>query len=235
MTHATRVTTPVTISARPQPYRFIHKGLRALMLRTLTQMATLDARRDDERGDMVAAVTELLQFCSDHLQHENAFFHAPLRARAPRAVLPFDDDHEGHEIAIGQLQAQLAQLAGGGALATTHAHSLYLALSRFVGENLEHMAEEETTLTEALWAHFSDAEILAMGEALRASLSAQEAAYALRWIARGLNDEEVGELLGKAQGELSPAAYTGLLAMVSHELSAERRQRLPAGLLSRAA
>ena len=53
-------TAAVAASPRPQPYRFIHKALRALMFRTLQQAATLDAARVDERAALQAAVNELL-------------------------------------------------------------------------------------------------------------------------------------------------------------------------------
>jgi hypothetical protein len=220
----------VAASPRRQPYRFIHKALRALMFRTLKQAATLDAARVDERAALQAAVNELLQVCSDHLAHENTFFHEPLRARAPRAVLPFDDDHQSHVQAIASLRARLAQVVEGGAAARGHAYALYLELSRFVGENLEHMADEETQLTQALWQHFSDAEIVALEDRLRASFSAQEAAYYLRWMARGLDDEELEALAQGARAGMPAPAFVGFASLILDELPASRRARLARAL-----
>jgi len=152
----------VAASHRLQPYRFIHKALRALMFRTLQEVATLDAAQITQRAEMLAAVDELLRVCTDHLTHENSFMHAPLRERALRSVLAFDDDHQDHERSIAALRTRMQQVAEGGSRVRAVAYALYLDLSRFVGENLEHMADEETRLTQALWQHFSDAEIAAI-------------------------------------------------------------------------
>lgn len=216
-------TTQVASSQRLQPYRFIHKALRALMMHTLDTLATLDARQEADRQHMVAATDELLQFCTDHLAHENEFFHRPLKARAPRAVLPFDDDHESHRLQLAALRERLALLAAGGPDASANAYALYLDLSRFVGESLEHMAEEETTLTAALWAHFTDGELADISETLQASLSPQASAYYLRSMARSLNAEEVGLLLAKLRATAPAEALPMLTNMVLDELPDNRR------------
>jgi len=211
---------------RLQPYRFIHKALRALMMRTLQQTATLDAGDAGERVALLAAVEELLQVCSDHLTHENNFFHAPLRERAPRAVMPFDDDHEGHVAAIAALRRRVDRVAAGGPAVRAEAYALFLELSRFVADNLEHMAEEETLLTRALWQHFSDAEILALEDRLRATFTPQESSYYLRWMVRGLNHAELAELVAGARAGMPPPVFDGLCTMLQAELPAGRWGRL---------
>jgi hypothetical protein len=216
----------VANSDRLQPYRFIHKALRALMFRTLQQVASLDAARVDERAEMQVAVEELLQVCVDHATHENRFFHAPVRERAPHAVLAFDGDHHEHFRTIAALREQLARLVEGGASARRHAYALYLDLSRFIGESLEHMAEEETQLTLALWQNFSDPEIQAMGDALRATHGAQESAYYLRWLARSLDDAELADMISAARNGMPAQAFAGYAEAILGELPTPRRARL---------
>ncbi|MBX3611616.1 MAG: hemerythrin domain-containing protein [Hydrogenophaga sp.] len=224
--HQSENTQFVCHSARVQSYRFIHKALRALMFRTLQQVASLDADDAGERTTMVAQVEELLQVCSDHLDHENRFFHSALRERAPRAVMPFDDDHDDHVGTIAQLRHQLDQVAMGGSAAAQHAYALYLGLTRFVGENLEHMAEEETTLTRTLWQHFSDDEIHALEGRLQASFAPQESAYYLRWMARSLNHAELATLMQGARAGMPAAAFAELCDLVRDALPQNRWARL---------
>lgn len=216
-------TTHVATSQRLQPYRFIHKALRALMMRTLDTLATLDARQDAERQTMVAATQELLHVCADHLAHENEFFHRPLKARAPRAVMPFDDDHEAHRLQLAALSERLATLAAGGPDASAQAYALYIDVSRFVGESLEHMAEEEVQLTATLWQHFTDGELADLSATLQASLSPESSAYYLRAMARNMNAEEVGLLLAKLRASAPAEALPMLTAMVMDELPDNRR------------
>lgn len=223
------LTDTVAGSARPQPYRFIHKALRALMCRTLQRVAALDAVRDEDRSELQLVVGELLQVCTDHLTHENTHYHAPLRERAPRAVLPFDEDHREHEASIAALRARLARVLDthvGGAAAQAQAYALYLELTRFVAENLEHMADEETQLTQALWEHFSDAEIQGLEDRLRAGLSDQESAYYLRWMARALDDAELLTLAQGARAAMPPEAFPEVFGLIAAELDADRGVRL---------
>lgn len=223
-------TTIVCHGTRVRPYRYIHKALRTLMFHTLQQVATLDALEAAQRATLVAAVDELLQVCSEHLGHENRFFHTALRERAPRAVLPFDDDHQGHELSIALLREQLARVAEGGPTVRGAAYALYLTLTRFVGENLEHMADEETRLTQALWQHFGDAEIEAIENALRATFTPQKNAYYARWMARGLDDVELAALAAGAKAAMPPEAFDGLAALLMAELPAPRQARLARAL-----
>jgi len=183
-------------SERVQPYRFIHKAMREMFSHALGRCGALDALLPSQRAEMVDEVERLLAFCADHLAHENQFLHAPLRERAPRAVMAFDDDHAEHLAAIDALRLLLARVrdAGFEREAGALAYELYLRLSQFVGESLAHMAEEETVMTRALWAAFSDDEIEAHVARLHASLSAEEHAFTQRWMARALNASELAFL-----------------------------------------
>ncbi len=222
-----------TASATPryQPYRYIHKGMRTLMFSTLRHAGALDAACAAERAQIVDEVERLLATCADHLAHENEFFHAPLRQRAPRAVLPFHEDHLGHLEAIAALRLLLQRLRDAGtAQAPSLAYELYLRLSAFVGENLEHMAEEESVLTQALWAHFSDDELIGLETALHATLAPHEMAFYLRWMAQGLNATEAAQLLAGARTQVPEAVFPQLADTVQAEMPPARWARVAAAL-----
>lgn len=216
----------VCSSRREQPYRMIHKGLRMLLAQAQHLAGACDVRQADERATLVEAVEQALSVCADHLAHENRFFHEPLRQRAPRAVLAFDNDHQEHLLAIDALRLQLQRVRDAGADAESLAYALYLRFSQFVADNLQHMAEEETVLTPALWAHFTDAEIRALTDALRASLSPHENLFYLRWMARGLNAAELGTLLAGARAQATSEVFEPLCGVVLDELPEPRRGRL---------
>lgn len=191
----------VCASARIQPYRFIHKALRQQMFKMLHAAGSLDATNPMERDKLVAEVERLLAVCADHLAHENQFLHAPLRDRLPRTVVPFDDDHADHLAGIDALRLLLQQVRDAGDEAGALAYELYLRLTQFVGENLAHMAEEESTLTRALWAHFTDAEIAGCIEAIHATLSPQENETIMQWLAQSLNASELAQLQGSTPAQ----------------------------------
>lgn len=215
---------------RLQPYRFIHKGLRVLLMQALQQAGASDVRHADERAALVDTLERALTVCADHLAHENRFFHQPLRQRAPGAAAPFDRDHADHLQAIDALRQLLQRVRDADTGAAALAYELYLGFSRFVADNLLHMAEEETTLTQALWAHFTDAEIQALEDELRAALSPDEQAQALLWMARGLDGAELEALLMQARGAVPPAAFEALHGLVAAQLVPARQARLARAL-----
>lgn len=183
-------------TARIQPYRFVHKALRREMFNMLHAAGSLDAANTVERETLVAEVERLLALCADHLAHENQFLHAPLREHLPRTVVPFDDDHAEHLASIDALRLLLQQVRDASDEAGALAYELYLRLTQFVGENLAHMAEEECTMTRALWAHFTDAEIAGFIEAIHATLSPQEIELFMQGLAQSLNASELAQLHG---------------------------------------
>ena len=208
---------------RYAPYRYIHKGLRVLMFTTLQRSGALDASLAEDRRQIVQDVEGLLATCADHLAHENQFFHDALRQRAPRAVLPFHEDHLEHLEAISALGLLLQRLRDAPVeLAPALAYELFLRLSVFIGENLAHMAEEESTLTQALWAHFSDEEIGAMETALQATIAPQDMAFYLRWMAQGMNANEIASLLAGVRAHLPAEGFAQIADTVQAAMPASR-------------
>jgi hypothetical protein len=161
-------------SARVQPYRALHKALRARLAHTQLRAAVLDAADPRDRAALVDEVERALAVCAEHLAHEDRFLHEPLRARSARAVLALHHDHLDQLDGIAALRLLLQRVRDAGDDGATLAYELSLRLSQFVADNLAHMAEEESTLTGALWAHFTDAELVALTDALHESLSRGE-------------------------------------------------------------
>jgi hypothetical protein len=224
-------TASANTAMRLAPYRTIHKGLRVLMFRTLQRAGALDAADAADRSAIIEEVERLLATCVDHLAHENQFFHEALRARAPRAVLPFEDDHLGHLEAIGALRLLLQRLRDAeAAQAQALAYELFLRLSVFVGENLEHMAEEESTLTQALWTHFSDAELVAIEAALHATIAPEEMAFYLRWVGQGLNAGEAIALLCDLREHAPPGFFASVVDIFQSVMPARCWARVARGL-----
>lgn len=231
MNHATMLSESNLLShicqtQRDQPYRFIHKALRTLLTQTLVTAGKLDADDAQDRLQLVEEIETVLGVCSDHLAHENRFFNEPLRQVAPRAVMPFLNDHEGHLESISQLRLRLQQVRDAGTQAPALAYQLYLEYSDFVGENLAHMLEEESTLTQALWNHFSDEQLQTFTHALESTLSPEEKGFYLRWMARGLNVTELVMLLKGAQAAVPKPVFQELAMLVAQETGPHRWGRI---------
>jgi len=205
-------------------YTGIHKALRALMVDTLLAVGRVDT--DDERDTMQTSqrVFELLEMCASHLQHENTFVHAAMETRVPGSSATAAHEHTEHQRDI----AHLTGLAGALLQAAkprrpAAALALYRALALFVAGNLAHMQVEETEHNAVLWAHFSDAELVGIHDALLASIPPDEMLFTLRWMVPFLNPAERGAMLANMQAHApAPAFQAALDTVVPHLTAAER-------------
>jgi hypothetical protein len=226
-------TTPPVHAAAPDTVRYdmyadIHKAMRALMCDTLARLGSLDARDALEGAAVLGQVRELLDMCRAHLEHENAFVHAAMEARCPGSSAGTRGDHADHEEAIRRLEETLEEAAGTGREAVLG--RLYRDLAVFVGENLVHMAEEERGNNAVLWRHYSDAELLAVEQALVASTGPAEQRLVLSWMLPALNPgERAAKLAGIRAGAPEPV-YRQVLDVARTRLSGAGWNRLQADL-----
>ncbi len=201
-------------------YDLIHKALRAVMGETLTAVGRMDALDDDDTAAALARVRTLLTLARAHLKHENDFVHAALEARRAGSSTRTAHEHEQHVHTIGALEAQVERVESASGPARMGAVGrLYRALALFVAENFEHMHIEETENNQALWAAYSDAELIAIQDALVASIAPQEMAEVMRWMVPSATPFERAVLLGDVQRKVSAEAFSALLDIVRPHLA----------------
>ncbi|RYF40614.1 MAG: hypothetical protein EOO25_12150, partial [Comamonadaceae bacterium] len=168
---------------RMDMYSGIHKALRALMADTLLALGRMDADDELELAQVTQRVIELVEFCAAHLKHENDFVHPAIEARAPGASGAIAHEHAQHLAHIAQIADAAAALRlQPAALRMSGATALYRQLALFIAENFLHMNVEETAHNAVLWAHYTDAELAALHDALVASIPPEEMMFVARWM-----------------------------------------------------
>jgi hypothetical protein len=216
---------------RMDMYAGIHKALRAFMTETLLAVGRMDVTDEASLADTTAQLAQLLDFCSDHLRHENDFVHAAMEARAPGASGAIAHEHEEHLAHIAELRGCAAALAGQSVPARLAAAAgLYRELGRFVAHNFEHMHVEETAHNAVLWAHYTDAELAAIHDALVASIPPAEMMTVARWMLPAMNPVERAAVLGDMRGKAPAPAFEAVLATVRPHLSEVEWSRLASDL-----
>jgi hypothetical protein len=206
--------------ARVDLYAGIHKALRLFMTRTLTQVGSTDPADAAELAASIRQVEGLLAICESHLKHENLFVHQALERARPGSAARITAEHVHHEESIADLR-DLAALVAHSAEAARAAslRRLYHALALFVADNLQHMHVEETAHNAVLWAAYSDAELMAIEQAIVASIPPAEMAEALRWFMPALNAPERAGMLAGMREAAPPQAFVGALAIAEATLA----------------
>lgn len=202
-------------SARPHPYRLIHKALRGMLAHTLQQAGALDPSLPAERAIFTQALTQVLALCEHHIAHEERCFHAPLQGAGLRALRPIAHDHEAQREAIQAMRLALLQMnevavseaaeAEPPAALRARGQALYLSLSELVADKLAHMVEEEHLLTRALWAQCDDDTLAGFVRTWHQTLPEDLRALQWHWLQRTAQPHELASLPapalpGTAQG-----------------------------------
>lgn len=210
---------PLTAAPRFDMYAFIHKALRGFMLDTLHRVGRMDLDDAAELRETLAQVDDLLVFCQRHLEHENDFVHSAIEARRPGGASRTADDHLDHVASIQVLRAEAAALPCHAASERAPlAQRLYLHLSLFVAENLQHMQFEETANNAALWSLYTDDQLVAIHDRLVASLPPAENALVARWMIPALSPAERAGLLGGLQLGAPPEVFEAVLGIARVQL-----------------
>lgn len=184
----------MTQAPRLDLYAYIHKALRLFMSDTLQHLGRLDV---DDPHDLAAALAQLealLDAARHHVEKENAFVHPAIEARCAGASAAIAAEHEDHLAQIAALRAESAALRALPGPAA--AQRLYRRFAAFVAHNFEHMAVEESRHNEALWAAYSDAELMEIHGRILASIGPREMSEVLRWMIPALTPAERAMVIG---------------------------------------
>ena len=212
-------------------YTAIHKALRKYMSAVLTSVGQLDANDDQHCREVMADVQQLLDVLHGHVETENTMVHPAIEARYPGALAGVAAEHAAHEIAIEQLRHYARTLlALSGKERGAFALFLYRELSSFVAENLEHMLREETQNQHLLWSAYSDDELLAMHEAILASIPPEKMAVLMPWIVSAVSVEERLEMYMGMRMTAPAPAFEEALAMARSCLPARAWEKLSTAL-----
>lgn len=222
---------PTTGTGRYELYTAIHKALRLLMAETLGAIGRTDAAQEAEVATTLRLVRELTAMCRVHLHTENQFVHTAMEARRPGSANLAAQDHADHEVAIERVEADaLAVEKSTGEARASLLFTLYNRVALFVGENLEHMNEEETHNQSVLWETHTDEELQAIEGAIIASHTPAETAAAMRWMIPALPGPQGAALLGMLRSALPEPAFNGLLGLVFTHVGAKDDVRLTRAL-----
>ena len=209
-------------------YAPIHKALRSFMCDTLCRVGRIDGNDAEELQQTLAQCDQLLALCEGHVHHENDFVHPAIDARQPAGSTRIAHQHEEHLQSIAELREEVATLRAAATVAAPAlALRLYRHLALFVAANFRHMHIEETSHNAALWAHYSDAELMQLHARLLASIDPREHLLVGPWLLPALTPAERAAAVAGMQAEAPPEAFMALLAHIRPHLDAKARAQLP--------
>lgn len=212
-------------------YAFIHKGIRLMLTDLLVAAGRVDVDDPDALARFIAQVEHTADFCDTHLRHEDDFVHPAIDRAEPGAAGRIAAEHLDHARDIDALRTHARALAQcPPAQRRSACHVLYHAVSLFTAHNLAHMHIEETAHNAVLWAHYDDAQIMAVHDELLAHLSPAEKMTSMRWMIPALSPAERVLLLAELRAQAPAPAFDAAMAQARQTLDPLAWSRLTADL-----
>jgi len=194
-------------------YGAVHKGLRLGMLELVTRLARNDVDDCNAARRAIDDLDGLLYMCERHAEHEDRHLHRAVELRRAGGSAAFALDHERQRKEVLDLRAL--------ALATTSAdpaerprlwRALQLRYSRFVGENLVHMAEEEERMQRQLEQLYDTDELAAIQRGLVGGIGPDEMLAWTRLMLRAATPRERTLMLERMRNILPASVLEDLAA-----------------------
>lgn len=193
-------------------YAPIHKGLRFEMGRLQSRLGAFDPASAPDRAAILSELKSYLELAEIHLFDEDKVIHPQLEARAPGSTRVIADDHDHHRAAFAELRALIDTAArADSASRCSRFHSLYLAFSRFVADDLAHLHREETEILPLLQRLFSDAELRAMEQEIVATVPPAKLMMFIRLMLPAMNHSERYIFLNDARTHAPSELYEGIV------------------------
>lgn len=208
-------TRPAHQGATHDLYHAVHKGIRLANARMLIALGQADARDDASIARVLAQLSAHLDLSLAHLTHENEKIHAVVEARIPGGSDHAGDDHDHHLAAFAELRALADAVAMAAVDRAAHLRRLYQRFALFMADDLTHMHEEETLLMPLIAAHFSQAEVLEIEQAIVSGIDPETMVTFLKVMLAGASRSERVEMLTGMQAAMPEAALASLFAAVA--------------------
>ncbi len=223
--------TPVPRKPRHDPYRFIHKGLRAAMFASLQALGSADPSDEAALRVVLDGADELLALLLEHMRQENHFFHVAIEARRPGGAKAVGDEHAQLRDTLADLQEDVQHLRRIAAAARAgQLHWLYQRFCATVAEHLQHMQREEEEVNAVLWTLYDDDELRAIHHQLLAASEPGLLRVLIDWMLVALAPRELVGLLSLVRRLASPDEFDALLARAPQRVG-EARWAVVASLL----
>lgn len=187
-------------AGRHDLYGPIHKAVRFRHAALLQRLGTTDYREDVR--SLAEELRKHLQLCLTHLKDEEKYLHHPIEGRLPGALARIERQHAGHRAHLHALEEQIRLLEATPERDSSAGHGLYLAFSRFVADDLLHMAHEEEQVWPLMCSAFDDAEMARLEADIVAGLPPELATRILAIMLVAINPPERDRLLG--MGDAKP-------------------------------
>jgi hypothetical protein len=237
MTATTTTTTPLTAETAAletvtfDMYRDLHSGIRNGLFSVTFAAGQVDPHDAAAVQAVAARWTDLVGVLVAHAEHEDEYIQPVIERFAPGYAAEIADAHPRLEAQMAELEV-LADRATDACpeQARLLTHRLYLGLASFTAKYLQHQEFEEFEVMVMLSQHLTFEELLAIDNAIVASIEPDMMARSAALMLPAMNIDDQTELYEGARAGVPAEVFQGMLMLAESVLEPVRYQALQARL-----
>jgi len=193
------------------PYRDIHKGIRAELFAVTSAAGNLDPSDRADRADLARHVRSVVDLLVAHAGHEDAVIQPVLEAQLPALAAQIATDHPHIESQIVEIR-DLADAAvdASDAEARDAVFRVYIELAAFTSAYLAHQDFEERDVMPALERAVGIDEVVRLHQTTVASIPPDEMMSTLPLMLAAMNIDDRADVLGGMQAGAPPEVFAGV-------------------------
>jgi hypothetical protein len=230
---ATAPTTPLIVETAALEtvgydlYRDVHKGIRNGLFSVTLAAGEVDPHDAAAVQALAARWTDLVGVLVAHAEHEDEFVQPVIERFNPGYAAEIAEAHPRLEAQMAELEV-LADRASDACPDQVRllTHRFYLGLASFTAEYLQHQEFEEFEVMVMLSQHLSIDELLAIDNAIVASIDPDMMARSATLMLPAMNIDDQTELYAGARQGVPPEVFQGMLMLAESVLEPERFRAL---------
>jgi hypothetical protein len=208
-------------------YRNIHKGIRNGLFGVTLAAGQVDPHDADAVRGLAERWTDLVSVLVAHAEHEDEFVQPVIERFEPSYAIEIAEAHPRLEAQMAELEVLADRATDACAKqARVLTHRLYLGLASFTAEYLQHQEFEEFEVMVMLSQHLTFDELLAIDNAIVASIPPDMMAKSAALMLPAMNIEDQVELYEGARAGVPPEVFAGMVALGESVLDPVRYQLL---------
>jgi iron-sulfur cluster repair protein YtfE (RIC family) len=208
-------------------YRNIHKGIRAGLFSVTQAAGTVDPHDADAVRGVAGRWSDMVELLVAHAEHEDDFVQPVIERFNPSYAAEIAEAHPRLECQMAELEV-LADRAADACpeQARILTHRLYLGLASFTAEYLQHQEFEEFEVMVMLSQHLAFEELLAIDNAIVASIEPDMMAKSAALMLPAMNIEDQTDLYEGARAGVPPEVFQGMVMLAEMVLEPARYEAL---------
>jgi len=221
-------------------YTATHKGHRRRLFNFSERVGITEFCDPDAVDDLGAEFRRISRMLRMHARHESEFIHPFLQSKFPGEAEFLEGEHSDLRTNLAELEAfydDINSNPGKMQHCRVFGHEFYRALQRFISRYLDHMDEEERTMTK-LWQSCTKEELQEVLLQMRSSMTEEQELEELRDIVPALAPHERVSLFQTLSKGLNSERYSDAWTLAEEILPAQEysdlRERMESLKISRA-